>query len=169
MFRIIVGAVIGYLLSLGSSVVWFLKTHHDPTQRVSTRYLLASIVVGFFCSVATGFLAAVIGGSRRSAWGRTPRRWWRRRSAHHVRFRPFGRGGVSPGQPVGFFGAHLGLDRRYGPGNGFRRRVGGTATGTREKVVYFHWFTVWSEFLLKLSVFTSHFMNRLCYGMRQMF
>ncbi|NUQ28896.1 MAG: hypothetical protein HOQ35_10315 [Acidobacteriaceae bacterium] len=69
MFRIIVGAFIGYLLSLGSSIVWFFKTHHDPTQRVSTRYLLASIVVGFFCSVATGFLAAVIGGSRRSAWG----------------------------------------------------------------------------------------------------
>jgi len=56
MVRIVVGAVIGYLLSLGSSVVWFLKTHHDPTQRVSTRYLLGSIVVGFFCSVATAGL-----------------------------------------------------------------------------------------------------------------
>ncbi|MGO4211360.1 hypothetical protein AB4043_11120 [Terriglobus sp. YAF25] len=63
MVRIVLGAVFGYLLSLGSSVVWFLKTNHDPTQRVSTRYLLASIVVGFFCSVATG-------GYRSSSWCR---------------------------------------------------------------------------------------------------
>ncbi len=69
MVRILFGAVMGYALSLASSVAWFYWTHHDPTQRVTPKYLGASIVSGFLCSVAAGFLAAVIGGSRRSAWG----------------------------------------------------------------------------------------------------
>lgn len=69
MIRIVTGAILGYLISLATSVGWFFWTHHNPVERVSMPYLLASIVSGFFCSLASGFLAAVIGGSRRSAWG----------------------------------------------------------------------------------------------------
>jgi hypothetical protein len=68
-FRIVVGALLGYILSAASSIAWFLFTHHAPTAPATAIYVILTAIYGVACSVVVGYLAARIGANIASAYG----------------------------------------------------------------------------------------------------
>ncbi|ADV84132.1 hypothetical protein AciPR4_3378 [Terriglobus saanensis SP1PR4] len=68
-FRIVVGALLGYILSAATSIAWFLFTHHAPTAPATVLYMALTAIYGIACSIVVGYLAARIGGNIASAYG----------------------------------------------------------------------------------------------------
>jgi|GEM_PF-6441363 len=68
-FRIVVGALLGYILSAATSIAWFLFTHHAPTAPATIPYVALTAIYGIACSIVVGYLAARIGGNIASAYG----------------------------------------------------------------------------------------------------
>jgi hypothetical protein len=69
LFRIILGAIIGYALSLVSSVGWFAATHHLLVETASTKFILATAVVGIIASIVCGYIGSLIGASVNAGYG----------------------------------------------------------------------------------------------------
>ncbi len=66
--RIVLGAIVGYMLSLMGSLVWFSGTHHRAIGPAPVAYMLGTAVFGIIVSILCGYIASWIGASRRSGY-----------------------------------------------------------------------------------------------------
>ena len=59
-FRIVLGSIVGYILSAATSIAWFAMTRHLPTEPATVQYIIATTVAGIVLSLVCGYIAAYI-------------------------------------------------------------------------------------------------------------
>jgi CDP-diglyceride synthetase len=65
--RTVLGVIVGYLIFGVSAFLIFRLTGHDPhlaRERISTSFIIISIVVGIIAAIIGGYVAAVIARNR---------------------------------------------------------------------------------------------------------
>ena len=65
-FRVVLGIVVSYILSVATSLAWFYGTHHDPSAPASGGFIALTAVYGVIVSFLLGWLAARIAAN---PWG----------------------------------------------------------------------------------------------------
>ena len=64
--RIVLGVIVGYALSLATSIWWFHWTRHSIIDPAPRGYIIGTSIFGVLCSLLSGFLASLIAASRRA-------------------------------------------------------------------------------------------------------
>ena len=59
-FRIVLGSIVGYILSAATSIAWFVMTRHLPTDPATVQYIAATALAGIVLSLVCGYIAAYI-------------------------------------------------------------------------------------------------------------